>query len=140
MQVGVRAELHMLPPAQKQEVLQSLLQHVLLTLGKSLQGQLTDISIGGLLQLLLELQYLHAALKAYISSRLESDFVKLGSELTQRVHELHDLARDEQAARVDAWLGQRPGSDWPAYMQAGLAQVLTVSSQVQQLNLRALQT
>ena len=130
----------MLPPPQKQEVLQSLLQHVLSTLGKSLQGQLTDISIGGLLQLLLELQYLHAALKAYISSRLESDFVKLGAELTKRVHELHDLARDEQAAQVDAWLGQRPGSDWPMHMQAGLAQVLTVSSQVQQLNLRALQT
>ena len=140
LQVAVRAELHMLPSAQKQEVLQSLLQHVLLTLSNSLQQQLTDVSIGGLLQLLLELQYLHAALTAYISTRLEADFVKIGAVLTQRIQHLHDQAQDEQAAQLDSWMSKSQGSSLPQQVQAGLAQALKMSGQMQQLNLRALQT
>lgn len=140
MQVAIRAELHMLPPPQKQEVLQSALQQILSTLGKSLQGQMAEISVGGLLQIMLELQYLHAALTAYISSRLEAEFVKLGAELTQHLQDVIDKGQDGQAVQLDSWLGHTPGSNWPQQMQAGLAQVLKSSSQMQQMNLRALQT
>lgn len=140
MQVAIRAELHLLPSTLKQEVLQSALQHILSALGKSLQEQLTQISIGGLLQFMLELQYLHAALTAYISSRLEADFVELGAELTQRLLDMTDQAQDGDAVQLEAWLGHSQGDTWPQRMQAGLAQVLKMSSQMQQVNLRALQT
>lgn len=130
----------MLPSAQKQEVLQSLLQHVLSTLSNSLQQQLTDVSIGGLLQLLLELQYLHAALTAYISARLEADFVKIGAALTQRIQGLYDQVQHEQAVQLDSWMNQSQNTSLPQRMQASLAQALRLSGQMQQLNLRALQT
>ena len=129
----------MLLSPQRQEVLQSLMQHVLTTLGTSLQQQLTDISAGGILQLLLELQYLHAAMTVYVSSRLEADFVRLGADMTQRVQNLHEELQNGQVQQLQAWLGKGQGAGWEQRIQAALAQALTLSSQTQQLNLRALQ-
>ena len=140
MQIAVRAEVHLLPPPQRQEVLQSLVQHTLKCFNKTLAVQLPDISTGGLLQLLLELQYLHAALAAYISSRLEQTFVALGAMLTERIQDMQEQEQQAQAEQLTAWLSQAQGSDMMECMQARLAQVLSLSSAGQQHNLRALRT
>lgn len=139
-QVTVRAEVQPLPPPQRQEVLQSLLQHTLDCFKSSVATQLPDISTGGLLQLLLELQYLHAALAPYISSRLEQTFVELGAVLTERIQALQEQEQQAQAQHLDAWLSQAQGSDMMECMQARLAQVLSLCSAGQQYNLRALRT
>jgi len=140
VQIAVRAEVHLLPAPQRQEVLQSLLQHTLECFKKTLAVQLPDISTGGLLQLLLELQYLHAALAAYISSRLEQTFVELGAVLTERIQEMQEQEQQAQAEQLNVWLSQAQGSDMMECMQTRLAQVLSLSSAGQQHNLRALQT
>ncbi len=140
MQIAVRAEVHLLPAPQRQAVLQSLLQHTLECFKKTLAAQLPDISTGGLLQLLMELQYLHAALAAYISSRLEQTFVELGAMLTERIQEMQVQEQQAQAEQLTAWLSQSQGSDIMECMQARLAQVLSLSSAGQQHNLRALRT
>lgn len=140
MQVTVRAEVHLLPPAQRQEVLQSLLQHTLDCFSQTLPSQLSDISTGGLLQLLLELQYLHAALAAYISSRLEEKFVQLGAALTEHIQDMQEQQQQVQTKQLDVWLSQAEGSDMMECMQARLAQVLSLATAGQQHNLRALRT
>ena len=130
----------MLPSEQRQEVIQSLLQHILQSFKNAVEMQLSDISVGGLLQLLLELQYMHAALAAYVSSRLEQKFVELGALLTERIQDAQQQERQAQAEQLDAWLSQAQGQEMLECMQARLAQVLTMSSAGQQHNLRALRT
>ena len=135
--------MHMLPSEQRQEVIQSLLQHVLQSFKNAVEMQLADISVGGLLQLLLELQYMHAALAVYVSSRLEQKFVELGALLTERIQDAPQVEQQEQQAQaeqLDAWLSQAQGQELLDCMQARLAQVLTMSSAGQQHNLRALRT
>ncbi|KAA6419700.1 MAG: hypothetical protein FRX49_10424, partial [Trebouxia sp. A1-2] len=109
--IAVRAEVHLLPPPQQQEVLQSLLQHSLERFNMTLAAQLPDISTGGLLQLLLELQYLHAALAAYTSSRLEQTFVELGAMLTEHIQATQEQEQQAQAEQLNVWLSQAQGSD-----------------------------
>lgn len=138
--IGVRAEMHTLPSEQRQEVIQSLLQHILQSFKSAVEMQLSDISVGGLLQLLLELQYMHAALAAYVSSRLEQKFVELGALLTERIQDAQQQEQQAQAEQLDAWLSQAQGQELLECMQARLAQVLTMSSAGQQHNLRALRT
>lgn len=140
VQIAVRAEVHLLPAPQRQEVLQSLLQHTLECFTKTLAVQLPDISTGGLLQLLLELQYLHAALAAYISARLEQTFVKLGAVLTERIQQKQEQEQQAEAEQLNVWLSQAQGSDMMECMQARLAQVLSLSTAGQQHNLCAMRT
>ena len=121
-------------------MIQSLLQHVLQSFKSAVEMQLSDISVGGLLQLLLELQYMHAAFAAYVSSRLEQKFVELGALLTERIQDAQQQEQQAQAEQLDAWLSQAKGQELLECMQARLAQVLTMSSAGQQHNLRALRT
>ena len=100
---------------------------------------LQSLSTGALLQLLLELQYLHAASTVYVSSRLEESFVSLGALLTQQIQDAQAQEQQAQLDQLDGWLQQGQGADLLQCMQARLAQVLTVCSSSQQSNLRALQ-
>ncbi|KAL3158707.1 hypothetical protein ABBQ32_011445 [Trebouxia sp. C0010 RCD-2024] len=134
---GVRAEGQPLQMPQRQEVLQSLLQHTLMRFQKALLTTLQDLSTGGLLQLLLELQYLHAASTVYVSTRLEQSFADIGALLTKQIQDAQELqGRSDQ---LSCWMSQAQGSDLLECMQARLAQVLTLCSTSQQLNLRVLQ-
>ena len=136
----MRAEMHQLPSQMQQEVMQSLLQHILHTVKKALKVHLANMRTGRLLQLLLELQYLHAALTAYMSSRLEQDFVDLGAILTERIQDAEEEDQQCQSQQVQNWLSQAQGSGLLECMQARLAQVLTTSTTGQQYNLRTLRT
>lgn len=136
-QIGVRAEGQQLQVPQRQEVLQSLLQHTLMRFQKALLSTLQDLSTGGLLQLLLELQYLHAASTVYVSTRLEQNFADIGALLTKQIKDAQELqGRSDQ---LSCWMSQAQGSDLLECMQTRLAQVLTLCSTSQQLNLRMLQ-
>ena len=136
-QIGVRAEGQPLQGPQRQEVLQSLLQHTLDCFKKALLSSMQDLSIGGLLQLLLELQYLHAAATVYVSSRLENSFAEIGAVITKQIQETQ--AQQVQSDQMRCWMKQVQGSDLLECMQTRLAQVLTICSSSQQHNLRALQ-
>lgn len=137
-QIGVRAEGQPLQASQRQEVLQSLLQHTLDRFEKALLSTLQDLSTGGLLQLLLELQYLHAAAAVYVSTRLEQSFAEIGALMTKQIHETQAQELQAQSDQLTCWMQQVQGSDLLECMQTRLAQVLTVCSSSQQVNLRAL--
>ena len=130
--------MHLLPSEMQQEVMQSLLQHILHTAKKAMKVHMANMSIGRLLQLLLELQYLHAALTAYMSSRLEQDFVDLGAILTERIQDAEQEDQQSQSQQLQKWLNQTQCSRLLECMQARLAQVLTLSTTGQQYNLRTL--
>ena len=138
-QIGVRAEGQPLQGPQRQEVLQSLLQHTLDRFKKALLSTLQDLSTGGLLQLLLELQYLHAASSVYVSTRLEQSFAEIGALLTKQIQETQAQEMQVQSDQLKCWMSQAQGVDLLECMQTRLAQVLTMCSSSQQHNLRALQ-
>lgn len=138
-QIGVRAEGQPLQGPQRQEVLQSLLQHALNCFRKALLSTLQGLSTGGLLQLLLELQYLHAASSVYVSTRLEQSFADIGGLLTKQIQEAQALELQVHSDQLNFWMSQAQGSDLLERMQTRLAQVLTVCSTSQQQVLRALQ-
>lgn len=138
-QIGVRAEGQPLQGSQRQEVLQSLLQHTLDRFKKALLSTMQDLSTGGLLQLLLELQYLHAAAAVYVSTRLEQSFAEIGAVITKQMQETQAQDLQAQSDQVSSWMSQVQGSDLLECMQTRLAQVLTICSSSQQHNLRALQ-
>ena len=135
-QIGVRAEGQPLQGPQRQEVLQSLLQHTLTCFRKALVSTLQGLSTGGLLQLLLELQYLHAASTVYVSTRLEQSFADIGALLTKQIQEAREL---QGCSDQLGWMSQTQGSDLLDCTQTKLAQVLTLCTSSQQHNLRALQ-
>lgn len=139
MQVGVKAEIQSLQGPQQQEALQSLLQYVLDCFKKAVATTLQDLGTGALLQLLLELQYLHAGLANYVSSRLEQSFVELGACMTEQIQEAQPQEQQACLGPLSSWMIQSQGSDLLHSMQARLAQVLTICSTSQQCNLRALQ-
>ena len=138
-QIGVRAEGQPLQGPQRQEVLQSLLQHTLDRFKKALLSTMQDLSTGGLLQLLLELQYLHAAATVYVSTRLEQSFAEIGAVITKQMQDTQAQELQAQSDQVSCWMSQVQGSDLLECMQTRLAQVLTICSSSQQHNLRALQ-
>ena len=131
--------MQLLQGLQQQEALQSLLQHVLDCFNEAMAASLQDLGTGALLQLLLELQYLHAAFAKFVSSRLEHSFVQLGARMTEQMQGAQ--ARDQQAQldQLSSWMMKAQGSDLLQSMQCRLAQVLTVCSANQQISLRALQ-
>lgn len=98
-----------------------------------------DLSTGGLLQLLLELQYLHAAATVYVSARLEQSFAEIGAVITKQIQETQPQELQVQSDQVSCWMSQVQGSNLLDCMQTRLAQVLTLCSSSQQHNLRALQ-
>lgn len=138
-QIGVRAEGQPLEGPQRQEVLQSLLQHTLDRFKKAFLSTMQDLSTGGLLQLLLELQYLHAAAAVYVSIRLEQSFAEIGAVITKQIQEIQAQELPVQSDQVICWMQQVQGSNLLECMQTRLAQVLTMCSSSQQHNLRALQ-
>ena len=98
-----------------------------------------DLSTGGLLQLLLELQYLHAAAAVYVSTRLEQSFAEIGAVISKQIQEAQAQELQVQSDQVNCWMKQVQGSDLLECMQTRLAQVLTTCSSSQQHNLHALQ-
>ncbi|KAK9814628.1 hypothetical protein WJX72_008970 [[Myrmecia] bisecta] len=111
--VGVEAEVYLSAPAIRQRVMLELLEHALAAFNHVLVEQLKVVSLGGLLQLLVELHHMETALAGVVKPPVDEMFATARDILLHRIETATQAGSEseeaEQAAAVlDQWAGPGP--------------------------------